>query len=737
MSVATLADGDVLVRQDESMDSLYVVLSGTVGLSLVDSRGIGHDLGEVGTGNLVGGMNAFSESPSPATVKALGPVTLGVLSKSGFWGFADVCPEGQLTLIEALRPQLRRHRLWVALYASAMFRDVERGALIDLEPEFELTALYGGEVLFRQGEAGDSLYIVVSGRLRVVYTDCDGVETVLAELGAGETVGEMAMMSGEPRSATVYAARDTELAKLTKASVDRVVERHPAPMLRMLTGRLVSRLRNASRRERGRTVISTVAVVPLGPHIPVREFASRLASALGRLGRTLHLTSEFVDSHAGRPGIAQALDRDGGSTGLVEWLAEREVENRYILYEGDPGISPWTERCVRQADRIVLVASGPDDHAVGEIEAELLNQGPVARTPQTLVLVHEDATSAPSGTARWLAGRNLQRHLHVRRSAASDYDRVARYLTGSAVGLALGGGFARGLAHLGVWRAMQDVNIPVDAIGGSSMGAIVGAQLALGWDAARIVHEMRTGFGESFDDMTIPFLSFKRGGKASRFLRGLFKDVQIEDLWVPYFSVSANLNRSEVRVHTTGSLARAVLSSSRAPGIFPPIVIDGELHVDGGLINNVPVDIMRSFSNDGLVIGVDVSPPHELHDLSDYGEDVSGWRAAWHRFNPSRRKRIYHPSILLVLMRIIEFGGISYRRQKANMADVYISPDVLRFPRNDFPSAAQIVAAGYDASLAKLREWAKTAPDDLRTRRPDLFRERFEPCVGAPETATG
>jgi predicted acylesterase/phospholipase RssA len=72
-------------------------------------------------------------------------------------------------------------------------------------------------------------------------------------------------------------------------------------------------------------------------------------------------------------------------------------------------------------------------------------------------------------------------------------------------------------------------------------------------------------------------------------------------------------------------------------------------------------------------------------------------------------------------MRIIEFGGISYRRQKAELADVYISPDVVRFKRNDFPAAVQIADAGYAAARVKLREWLAAAPDDLRTRRPDLF----------------
>jgi NTE family protein/lysophospholipid hydrolase len=221
--------------------------------------------------------------------------------------------------------------------------------------------------------------------------------------------------------------------------------------------------------------------------------------------------------------------------------------------------------------------------------------------------------------------------------------------------------------------------------------------------------------------MTLPFLALQRGGKVSRFVRGVFQDMQIEDLWSPYFSVSANLNRAELKVHTSGSLAEAVLASARVPGIFPPMVFDGELHVDGGLIDNVPVDVMKSFANDGIVIGVDVSPPHELDEVVDYGEDVSGWQAVWRRFSPAGKNRSYPPSILRVLMRSIEFGGISYRREKTALADLYLTPEVRQFNRNDFLRAEEIAEAGYQTSRERLLQWLSSASETVRDRRPDLF----------------
>jgi predicted acylesterase/phospholipase RssA len=419
------------------------------------------------------------------------------------------------------------------------------------------------------------------------------------------------------------------------------------------------------------------------------------------------LTSGVVDAALGRAAAAQAFDRDGSSARLVEWLAEQELEHRFVLYQSDADASPWTERSIRQADHLVIVADAAADPAPGEIETHLLGGRDGTHPRPTLVLLHA-SDSPPCETARWLAGRRLGRHLHVRAHEPRDFQRVARLLTGNGIGLVLGGGYARGMANVGVLRAMHDLGIPIDAIGGSSMGALVAALYLRGWDLERIVGEISAGLARSFDDMTIPFLALKRGGKSSRLIHRCVGDVAIEDLRLPYFCTSANLNRIELKIHDSGPLARAVVATTRAPGVFPPVVLEGELHVDGGLINNVPVDVMKAFCNHGTVVGVDVSPPHELNTIVDYGHDVPGWRAMWHRFNPAAAKRSYRPNILRIVMRLIEFGGISYRLQTTKHADVFIVPDLLRFKRNDFQAAGEIVEVGYSAAREALGQWLES-----------------------------
>ena len=403
---------------------------------------------------------------------------------------------------------------------------------------------------------------------------------------------------------------------------------------------------------------------------------------------------------------------------MVEWLSKQEIEHSYVLYEADRFLSPWTERCIRQADHVIRVAASAEDPAPGEIETELLSaKDERLAARQWLALVHRDGN--PSGTKRWLDVRNVERHFHVRLGEQASFERLSRLITGRALGLTLGGGFARGLAHVGVFRAFEDLGVAIDVLGGASMGALIGVLWAMGWERERITQEICGACSGAFGDLTFPFLAFKTGRKFSEAVRRLCGEVQIEDLWIPYFCISANLNRSELKIHTQGPLAKAVLAATRAPGIFPPIVYEGELHIDGGVINNVPVDLMKRFSNEGITVGVDVSPPHELNPIHDYGDEVSGWKAFWRRCNPFSNRHVYTPSILLVMIRTLEYTGISYKNLRVKFADIYMYPDMLKFKRTDFHLVPQIAQAGYDCAREKILEWLATS-DGLTTRRPDL-----------------
>jgi len=719
LSVVNLEDGQALVSQGNQDAGLFLVVSGHLRVTVSDRRGEPHLLFVVKPGESAGEISILSNDPAAGSILSEGKSTVLAIPRATFENFCSRYPKDALHVMEGLSERLQRHHLSLALHVSKLFEGLDADTLRDLSEELQMFTLYGGEVLFQQGDPGDFLCLVVRGRVRVRVRDSSGENISIAEFGSGEIVGEMGVVTGEPRTESVDAVRDSQLARLTRAGFERFMAKHPREAVNTFSRKLAGRLKDASggndRRSRS---ITCVAVVPAHANAPLSEFCVALRQALSQFGKAVHLSSPLVDQHLGREGIAQTYERSGANIRVVEWLSELEMANEYVIYEADQFLSPWGERCVRQADHVLVVGHAKADPKPGEIEAELLgarDAGDYSRA--WLVLVHGE--EAPSGTKRWLDARPVERHFHVRLGQSEDLGRVARFLTGRAVGLTLGGGFARALAHVGVVRAFADLGVGIDAIGGASMGAMVGALLAMNWEAERIVKEISEGCANPyFGDLTFPFIAFKTGKSLSALIRRLFEDIQIEDLWMPYFCISANLNRSELKIRSRGPLSRAVLATTRAPGLFPPVVDEGELHVDGGVINNVPVDIMKAFSNEGITVGVDISPPHELYPIHDYGDTVSGWQAFWKRLNPFSKNSIYTPSILLVMIRTLEYTGISYKGSRLRYADIYMYPEMLKFKRTDFHRASEILDSGYEAAHTTLLEWL-SQPGSAE-RRPDL-----------------
>jgi lysophospholipid hydrolase len=716
LRVIELADGEMLVSQGDPAEYLYILISGHL-------RAIGRTrneeclLLEVNPGESVGEMAVFGDNRASATVVASCVSRVLALPRTSFDSFCAKYPSSALQVMQRLSGRVQRYRLAIALHLGDVFETIDANSLRDLEAELEMFTLYGGEILFRQGDPADFLCIVICGRVQV-RIEVNGQETTVAKLGAGELVGEIAMVTSDPRTATVEAVRDTQLAKLTRASFERFIAKHPQPAFQSIARKLAQRLKETTAGYPHQCHdVSSIAIVPAHRGAPVSDFCEGLKSALGKFGHALHVSSSRVDLHLGREGIAQAYERGGNNIRLVEWLTNQEIVHDYVLYEADQFLSPWTERCIRQADILLIVGEGRADPRPGEIETELVAswQGR-NRADRWLILMHREGN--PVDTNKWLDARSVNRHFHVRFGQNDGFERVARFITGRALGLTLGGGFARGLAHVGVLRAFEDLGIPIDAIGGASMGAIVAALWSTGSGLEQIVEEFCTDCTRPLDDLTFPFVALKTGRNFSELVRRLFKDARIEDLWMPYFCISANLNRSELKVHTQGLLAKAVLAATRAPGVFPPTVYDGELHVDGAVINNVPVDIMKKFCNQGITVGVDVSPPHELNPVQDYGDEVSGWHAFWTRCNPFSKRHTYTPNLPLVMIRTLEFTGISYKALRLKYADVYMYPNLLKFKRTDYHRAPEIVNAGYECARSNMQEWL--LQPSVAKRRPDL-----------------
>jgi lysophospholipid hydrolase len=397
----SLRHGEALIRQGDLDTNLYLVLEGTLRLASGPANA-SRVLFDVQPGESVAEMAVVSSEPSAVSIEAAASTRVVSLSRTAFDRFAIAFPNDAQAMLQAMSERMQRYRLSVALHLSHLFDDLRPDVLRDLESELEVFTLSGGEVLFLQGDPGDYLCLIVSGRVSVLLEPEPGRETVVTELGSGELVGEMAVVSNQIRTATVEATRDTQLAKLTKDAYLRFLTKHPESAVQMVSHKLAERLRETTS---GRTwqprTVSTFAVLPIHAAAPKSDVSERLAKALSEFGSTLRLTSQSVDAHLGRAGIAQTYEREGSNIRLVEWLNRQELEHTYLIYEADSAPSPWTERCIRQADHIVLVADGGADPVPSEMETALQQHlaGRRAARP-SLILVHENGD--PSGTGRWL-----------------------------------------------------------------------------------------------------------------------------------------------------------------------------------------------------------------------------------------------------------------------------------------------------------------------------------------------
>ncbi len=589
----------------------------------------------------------------------------------------------------------------IALERVGVFADLDPYALQEVAAVMQPVSLVGGAVLFDEGDTGDTLYIVMHGRLRVSVAGPHGRRRVVAELGRGESVGEMALLTGERRSARVEAIRDSLLLALSRAGFERVVEQYPRVMTQ-LARKLVERLKLSLSGAPAQHFLSTVCVVPAVPGARIGDFCRRLAQALEAIGPSLHVTRQFATTALAAGGL-DLPHTSPDDTRLIAWLNEQEERYAYVLYEADEPRSDWTRLCERQADRVVMVASVEED--TPPPRAAPRSEAPGAPRRE-LVLLRAGGEPEPGSTQRWLESfPNVHSWHHVALGGAGDTKRLARLLVGQGVGVLLGGGGARAFAHIGVLRAMAEAGLNVDAVGGVSGGAIIGALWAAGRPAAEIKDCMRTEFVErgSLLDFTIPVVSLIRGHRFLGLLNRLYGERAIEDLPTRFFCLSANLTRAAMRVHDRGALARSVGASMSIPGIGPPVCDNGDLLIDGSVLTNLPVEIMREMYQ-GRVVAVDVSAEKDLSVDRNWDQFPSPARLLAAR--PWRSRGLRIPTILEILFRGAMLGSIAGERGVTERVELYLRPPHNGVRLLDFKALDRVEAAAYEYAARALEHCA-------------------------------
>jgi NTE family protein len=503
--------------------------------------------------------------------------------------------------------------------------------------------------------------------------------------------------------------------RLAKEHFESLIIRYPQVSL-TFTRQMIRRLQTEHDRHSVAAPV-TIGLLPVSAGVVAEDFATELAQHLQRFGRVAMASASSMDATLDDRGISAREDSEADHRiSLV--LDALEAKHDFVLLVGEATPNAWTRRCIRNSDEMLLVADAMQTPAVHPIESACLDGRPErSEAAEILVLQHPADAVTPRGARAWLSRRAVTSHVNLRRGLQRDMARLARLLSRTAIGLVFAGGGARGFAHLGVWRALQERGVEIDVVGGTSIGAIMAALVAFDAPIDRSVDVARRAFGTNptGDYNLLPLVSLIRGGRVRRAVHGSIDElaggpVDIEDLWKTYFCVASNYSQAREQRIAAGDLAQGLLASCAIPGALPPVVRDGDLLCDGGTFNNFPVEAMRELRGVGKVIGVDLGVRNARR--LEISEVPGTWSLLLDRLRPRGRRRFRLPSLTAYLLNITILYSTSRQREAQRLVDLYFDPPLYKVGLLQWSRFDQIVRQGYEYAVKVMDE----LPEDQRAR---------------------
>ena len=536
-------------------------------------------------------------------------------------------------------------------------------------------SLPGGQTLYAAGDPADQLYFLRAGRLGVFRREPGQETQFLGVIRPGEPAGEMALVAGSPHSADVAALRDSELFSLPRDAFFEACEADASVMTELAQLMIRRTRQTATKGAAGEPSVFGFSTV--GAPGAIRPMVERIAREIGRLDYSVTCIGAEAQSAP------------------TEWFSDVERTHDFVLYVAETSDGGWRQVVSRQVDRLFRVGRG--DRKPPEPDGKVRVPSPLeAQQLVDLILVHPAGAKHPSGSEAWMDASNPARIFHLRRDRTADFQRMARVLTGQSVGLVLSGGGARAYAHIGAIRALRERGVPIDFVGGVSMGAVIAAGLAMGWDDTEMERRIREAFVDTspLSDIAVPILAMTHGGQVNARLKHHFGETQIADLWLPFFCLSSNLTTGAYRMHRRGALRTALRATISLPGILPPATDDNDVLVDGAVMKNFPVDVMRSFQI-GPIVGVDVTSGRSI-TADDVARPSTVWRWLWS--GDWRRG----PPIVSLLMRAATVSTARDVTAAREATDLLVLPEVAKVEIRDFSAFEPAVAEGYRATMAAL-----------------------------------
>ncbi|MBX3415886.1 MAG: cyclic nucleotide-binding domain-containing protein [Pirellulales bacterium] len=614
---------------------------------------------------------------------------------------------------------LRRRSISAAeqcLRRCDLCRGLDAAEIRSLAENVRLVRFYAGEVVCRQHEHGNCMYVVVRGRVRVSIEEPNREFRLLDHLGRGEHFGEMAMLTAQPHMATITAVVDTELLELDLAHFERLLTTIPA-FGANLSRALGFRLQRVTVRRPRRWQPTIVGLVNTSPR--TQQLVKPLARLLVGTGGSVEILTDRVERLMPDGGylverIPEGLDVPAKTAAIRERLAHvAEHHERVFLDVTFGGYGELLGKVLEPCEQVWWLIESSYAEAAFDALRKLLMEAPALAERIHLVwiereeerfapLVPDDIRVAPADfkvvlSASGEATTRAQRHSLLR---------LIRYLRGTRVGLALSGGGARGMAHLGVLRAFEREDICIDMLAGTSSGALTGISYAGGWEAEYALENFQRVLTPPRHFRMMPggrswyLLSKFRTGAWDAMLRPYAGDARIEQLRVPFYVVAVDLVSGKQVIRERGDAIHAVLESINLPIMSHPILRDGMALVDGGVLNSLPADILPERGAD-LVIGVDVT----WKLAPRFGGNVPS--------TPTHRMR--RPGMIETFLRLSEVQDAGLAALRAHYVDLLITPDASAFEFGDFSRAHELANVG-EAAAAEVMPQLKQLIADLESR---------------------
>jgi NTE family protein len=597
------------------------------------------------------------------------------------------------------------------LKTCKLFSSLNEADLPKIAAKISSTELRTNDILFYQGAPSDNVFLLIRGEMIAILTLTDNTSKILGHIEPGETAGEIGALTGEPRSLTIRATKECTLLRLSNKDFIEICYTYPAVMYATVHP-VVTRSESMLHMLSLEKPTQHIALVPANSKVSqLKKFATKFLELADKF-ENLILISDFQEDF-----YSDDFDQDVLQQKIHEKTIHKKKSQK-IVYLVKSLTSPLATICLKKADVLYVIADGPTKpkaHSHLKLDKLLLsridNRTEHLKSRPELIALHPEGTQTPTNTASWLDQTKFNLHHHVRVNSTRDYHRLLRFIRGKAVGLVLGGGGTRGWAHLGALKALEEEKIPIDIIGGTSVGAIVGACYAMSESYDESYQKFQTiidasRHSVSWRSLTWPVVSLFDAKNFTNSQLNVFAQSLIEDTWLPYFCISSNLANYTECVHRRGLIWEKTRASSSMPGLIPPMVINGELHLDGGLLNNLPVDVMRQYiGKTGKIIAIELNSSIGDKRHYQFPPIFTFQQALLARLR--RKKDNYRlPRFLDIFMRGVLIGSSAKTRQNSLVANTLVNVNLNKFRllHANQKQADKMIELGYLETKAQLEQ---------------------------------